>query len=49
MGLVDLLNKYYELNPESKKLLVYINDSAHELDRVIREIVSKTDNDKGLT
>lgn len=44
MGLVNLITEDIETNPdEIKKILKYINNSAIELDDIIREISARTD------
>lgn len=47
MGLINLLKYEEQVGEETVQLLKYIEMSAHELDAVIKSIVTSTSNDKG--
>ncbi len=43
MGLIDLMENHPDGKKNNKELLAHLSDSAKELDKVVREIVAKTD------
>jgi transcription termination factor NusB len=42
MGLINLLNYENNLDENTRQLLNYILDSAHEFDKIIKSIVQNT-------
>jgi hypothetical protein len=47
MGLINLLNTE-DVSPDHKELLHYLEESAHELDSIVRDITDKTADFKPL-
>lgn len=44
LGLINLLNPDYDTDSDPSEIISHISYSAHELDRIVRDIVRKTEN-----